>query len=659
MQFLRSLVNYGMEFTTIPSAKRGLQLSNTVAIVLFGMSLLLSGVYYIWYGWTMLTYMIAVIGLTALIVPILNKYGYINISRIWISVGPAILITFLSVYSKVLNYDQQQELDYFTFRMVMIGSCVIPWVVFSLKEKNLLIASSLGGLTILLAHDPLHTAFGVPYQEDKLKVYNYYFTNIIVFITYSIITASIGFLKWISERNEDENIGLIGDLAEANKVLLERNSEIEAQSAEIQAQSDILHNSQNQLIEANKLVDEQRKQLFSKNQSLESELIDKNVNLTETNTELIKHNNELRQFSYTVSHNLRGPVASLLGLISLIDKDRVDERDREVFEHLATSTHQLDQIIKDISKIVDIRHDIFRIRQRIDLNAEIQEIAQVLRRELEAHQVTLNRNLHGSPYIYSIKPMVNSILYNLISNGVKYRSAERQPVIEITSRESDDFYYISVQDNGLGIDLKQNRESLFKLYKRFHFHTEGKGLGLFLVKLQCESLGGAVDIESELNRFTRFTVCLKKPVNIDRQILYQEPFAEIFFDARVNATGVTWKSHVTSEQYRNVFRKCLEFVRSYNTPNYIADLTHQGPIESNDQRWMFEEILPPAIRNGLKRIAAIRTDFDDPLVKEYHEGLHANFLKLGAEQRNFSSREEAFEWIERENERAATVPAAR
>ncbi|MEJ7646728.1 MAG: HAMP domain-containing sensor histidine kinase [Chryseolinea sp.] len=654
MPFLPSLINSGDQYTTSPSAKRGLQLSNTIALILFGLAVVVGVTYYIWYGWSLLTYLIPAIGATSMVVVILNAGGFIYVSRIWLSVGPAVLIMFLSVYSKSLHYAQQQELDYFTFRMVMLGTCVIPWVIFSLKEKNILITCSVVCCVIILAHDPLHSFFDVPYQQTKLKIYNYYFTNIIVVITYTIITGSLGFLKWVSDKNEERNVELLDDLAETNRILMDRSAEIEAQSTEILAQSEIVMTSQNKLIEANNLIEEQRKQLFTRNLSLESELIDKNAKLTETNSELIKHNNELRQFSYTVSHNLRGPVASLLGLVDLIELNSIHEKDREAFEHIISASHQLDQIIKDISKIIDIRHDIFKIRERIDLDLEISDVARVLRRELETHQVQIEKQLNVCRYIYSIKPMVNSILYNLISNGIKYRSNDRQPVIVIATLEDDDFYFISVEDNGLGIDLKQNKDNMFKLYKRFHFHTEGKGLGLFLVKLQAESLGGTVEIDSEINRYTRFTVKLKKPVNIDRQVLYQESYAEIFYDARVNATGVIWKGPVSSEQYRAVFRKCLEFVRSYNTPNYIADLRQQGPIATGDQHWMFHEILPQAIRNGLKRIAGIAGNLDDPLVLEYVEGINKTILKLGATQKYFSSREECFEWLQQENQRAST-----
>jgi hypothetical protein len=228
-----------------------------------------------------------------------------------------------------------------------------------------------------------------------------------------------------------------------------------------------------------------------------------------------------------------------------------------------------------------------------------------------------------------------------MSNAVKYRSSERQPVIDVSAKEDDRFYIIEVRDNGLGIDIKQNQESLFRLYKRFHFHTDGKGLGLYLVKLQCESLGGSIEVESEINRYSKFTV-----------LLYEAEHAEIFFDAKVNATGVIWKRNVTSEQYRIVFKKCLEFVHSYNTPNYISDMSNQGPITHEDQRWMFEDILPHAIENGLKKIAAVRPDITNPVVIDYLNGINENVKRLGAEQRFFTSIDDAFEWIRSENENA-------
>jgi hypothetical protein len=201
--------------------------------------------------------------------------------------------------------------------------------------------------------------------------------------------------------------------------------------------------------------------------------------------------------------------------------------------------------------------------------------------------------------------------------------------------------------------LTTHKENLFKLYKRFHYHTEGKGLGLYLIKLQAEALGGTVEVDSEINKETIFRVRLKKPADVERQILFDAPHAQIFFDARLNSTGVTWKGPVTSEQYRSVFKKCLEFVKAYNTPNYIADLSHQGPVDREDQVWMFHEIMPEATRSGMKRIAAIRHDKNDPVVQEYLKGINDTLMKLGARQECFLTVEEAQNWIEEENIKAS------
>lgn len=156
-----------------------------------------------------------------------------------------------------------------------------------------------------------------------------------------------------------------------------------------------------------------------------------------------------------------------------------------------------------------------------------------------------------------------------------------------------------------------------------------------------------------MNKETIFRITLKKPDNVERQILYQESHAKIFFDARINSTGVIWKGPITSQQYRSAFVKCLEFVKSYNTPNYIADISHQGPVSREDQEWMFREILPEATGNGLKRIAMVRPDKDEPAVQEYLRGINETLSKLGARQEFFLSIEEATNWIEEENVKAS------
>lgn len=651
MSILSKILNSGISCARGRSEKRSIFLSNALSLILFGFGLIFFFLYYFWYGWGVITPYILVCSTLCLTLPVLNGLRLSELGRIMICSMIPIAAIGLSVQSKIIYYGQTEELDYFTFRFILLASCILPMIFFSFRERNFLLGTSVLNFFALMSYDPIHILAGVPYSKGTLKIYNYYFVNAVVFITYCVSIGSVFFLKWISERNEEKADQLIEDMNQINIELLEKNTEIERTSQEVSAQASILEESQLKLKGAYRLIEEQKDLLEKQNKNLEGELIVKNRELVQTNAELIKHNNELRQFSYTVSHNLRGPVASLLGLVSLLDKTSAGKEDEVVF-HIKKAGEQLDAIVKDLNQIIDIRHDIFIIRQKIHFEREVGEVLKLLERDLKSHQVRVEMDLRKCPYVFSVKPMVHSILYNLISNGIKYRSSERTPVIRIESEESDEYYSFTVTDNGLGIDLEQFRESLFRLYKRFHFHTEGKGLGLYLVKLQTEALGGYVEVDSEINRFTAFTIHLKKPSNIERQILLQENFAEIFYDGKINCIGTIWNGSITSEQYRMVYKKCLEFVKVYNTPNFLADFSRQGDVAPEDLSWMLTDILPEAARNGLSRIAGVY-----PPGHEYHQEnlplISGHLINNGLQQDFFGSIAEACDWLQTENEKAS------
>jgi hypothetical protein len=448
MTFLFKLPYTGANFAKHKFERRSILLSNVISLILFGFSAILFVVYCWWYDFSVVAAAIPTIGILSLLTLFMNGTNNSVAGRTWLSILIPIATISLSIYSKSLYYDSQEELDYFTFRFIILSSCIFPAIFFSFKERGRLIFTSAVTLLVLMLHDPLHNLFGVPYHHGDLNKSTYGFTNIIVFVSYGILCAGVLFLKWTSDKNEARADGLIQELNHTNEQLVEKNSEIEAQNFEINAQSEKLNINQQQLQEAYSLIEEHKNILQQQNQSLSDELIEKNKALTETNTELIKHNNELRQFSYTVSHNLRAPVASLLGLITFLDEKRLTENDAEIFGHIKLATYQLDTIIKDLSKIIDIRNDIFQIRQKINLIDEIAEVSNVLMKDFEKHQVELDLDLRSCENIYSVKPMVHSILYNLLSNAIKYRSAERKPKITITSTENATHFIIEVMDNG-------------------------------------------------------------------------------------------------------------------------------------------------------------------------------------------------------------------
>src|SRR5690606_20168153 len=123
------------------------------------------------------------------------------------------------------------------------------------------------------------------------------------------------------------------------------------------------------------------------------------------------------------------------------------------------------------------------------------------------------------PSVYLPKVYAESILHNFISNALKYRSTERQPKVEVRSWEEGEDIFLSVSDNGLGMDLKRVVDKLFGLYKTFHFHKQAKGMGLYLTKMQVEALGGDISVQSELGNGSTFTVCLPKSRMLARDIV--------------------------------------------------------------------------------------------------------------------------------------------
>lgn len=649
MSYLNTLANTGVQHAKSASEWRSIYLSNTISLILAFVGLILSGLYYVWYGWSQITLMIPVISLFSLSPIAFNALNLSVAGRLWLCVIIPSAIMMLSIYSKTRYYDSPETLDYFTFRVVILSSCIFPPVFFSVRERLPLLCASAIIFILLLLHDPLHNFFGIPYRAAPLNESSYSFTNIVFLLMYLLMTAAVLFMKSVSEGNERKTEILIQELNETNKKLTDKNHEVESRNREILIQTDKLNDSQRKLKDAYETIEEQRNLLFVQNQNMSIELVSKNKELTETNHELIKHNNELRQFSYTVSHNLRGPVASLMGLLKLFQPENLNPDNAEVFHHIETSTQRLDNIIKDLSKIIDIRNDIFQIRQQIDLAYEVQEILSVLNREILSQNVLINKNIDEGRVIYSVRPMVHSILYNLISNALKYRAPDRRSIIEVSSSEDMENYNITVRDNGLGIDMERDKDNLFKLYKRFHHHTEGKGLGLYLVKMQAEALGGSITVDSEVDKFTEFKVRLKKPENADRQILFQGEKAEIFFDATLNCIGVSWRKP-DFQEYKILLKKVLDFIKVYNMPNFITDRA-AGNYEDEQARYAFLlDMLQEASKNGLMRLAAVLAP------NELHDdnGFTSLLSRFGIEVRYFNNYGEAIGWISQADKRSST-----
>jgi len=226
--------------------------------------------------------------------------------------------------------------------------------------------------------------------------------------------------------------------------------------------------------------------------------------------DIIQRNKDLEQFTYIVSHNLRGPVANILGASNLLREETVDESDKQfLMDGLDTSVKKLDGVIHDLNNILKVRQALETAKEEVCLATLVNEIQSGIWAS-GSEYVQFLTDFSECESIATVKSYLHSIFYNLITNSIKYRKPNECTIIEISSHTCGEKIRIVYKDNGIGIDMAQYQNEVFGLYKRFHNHVDGKGMGLFMVKTQVETLGGKIQLNSTVNNGCEFIIDFKK-----------------------------------------------------------------------------------------------------------------------------------------------------
>lgn len=245
------------------------------------------------------------------------------------------------------------------------------------------------------------------------------------------------------------------------------------------------------------------------NKNLQEQVEERTRELVKSNLELIKQNNQLEQYGYITAHNLRSPVARILGLTNMLKSDRLNpDEDLYIVEKLRITTLELDTIIHDMNAILDIKNGVENSYEVIDFHEQLEKVKSMLKESIANTKAVILEDFTAAKSCYAIPTYIESILYNLISNSIKYRSSKRKPEIIIRSSIKDGLLELTVADNGLGIEPNLMKDKIFNLYQRFHDHVEGKGMGLFLVRTQVEALNGNIRVESIVNEGTTFLITI-------------------------------------------------------------------------------------------------------------------------------------------------------
>ncbi len=503
------------------------------------------------YGWMVPVYvalgMVFFINLTV----VLNYLGLTLASRIFLSLLPPIVILAGDLLTLIIIPDGTHPFS-FDIRVLILSLVVLPLLLFTMKER-VYIAIPLAFIgIILLFFDYIHTLFGINLSNTFGA--HYYISTLFYAIAFLFIVSTLLVFKvrWCKLNKINEKL-----LLKLEQKVTERTQELELHSQE-----------------------------------------------------LIKHNNELEQFSFTVSHNVRGPIARLLGLTDLFTKVEANEYNA-IIKQLRLTAETLDTVISDLNEILQIRNNLYSIKEYVDISEEIVKAQQLLSgangEVFSLKNIELNIKTNR---VFGVKGYIQSILYNLIGNAIKYKKEGVDIQIKVSTELKGKNVLLKIEDNGQGINLERFGGKIFKMYSRFNIETKGKGLGLYLVKQQVESMSGSIKVKSKVNQGTTFSILLPIPDSsqIENQVYYENDVVMFTFNGLLKSSLIFWKRKPSPDEFREAITNNIKNLSVYTTNFWINDTTNFGSISEKDQKWFNQKAIPAALESSIKGIIIINKE---------------------------------------------------
>ena len=219
-------------------------------------------------------------------------------------------------------------------------------------------------------------------------------------------------------------------------------------------------------------------------------------------------NERLRNFAHIVSHNLRSHTSNLDMLLDLFITEHKDVKDNPYLELLQVALQNLKETISNLNEVVLLNSSTADL-EPMNLFELVRSSSQNVSQLAKSANVEVFNEVDKEICIMAYPAYADSIILNFITNSIKYRSEERNSYISFSSSLSEGYVVLKIKDNGIGIDLKRNRSKLFGMYKTFNGNADARGIGLFITKNQVEAMGGKIEVESELNQGTTFSVFFK------------------------------------------------------------------------------------------------------------------------------------------------------
>ena len=258
----------------------------------------------------------------------------------------------------------------------------------------------------------------------------------------------------------------------------------------------------------NMVIDRDAKNLMHSIQTVaKMEILEKEASWQkENNAKIERKNKELDSFVYKVTHDLRGPISSLMGLTQLVKMEIEDEKSLEYFNIYDNQIQRINNILMDFMNLIQIKEKELAYEQ-INFKQLVDECINSFSFHEHFCKIDFNVQIDDKLIYISDRSTVTSIVQNLIENAIKYARIEKSPYINVSVESCDEKVCIEVEDNGLGIK-KSDQEKIFDMFYRAHNNAKGTGLGLYILKSAVEKLNGELSLKSKVNSGSTFTINL-------------------------------------------------------------------------------------------------------------------------------------------------------
>lgn len=224
---------------------------------------------------------------------------------------------------------------------------------------------------------------------------------------------------------------------------------------------------------------------------------------------LKSRNQSLREFNSVISHNLREPLTQIIGFSDLL-MDMMEDKKSNIgtmITNISKASQKIDTSIKDLSTVLNESDPLPEDYRMVEMPKLLKEVLDLLPKQIERSRPEISENFYVNE-VFTYKPFLFDILYHLISNSLKFAISDQPLKIEIETQQKGAFFELQIKDNGSGFDLKKFEKKLFKMYERFHLTSDGRGIGLYLIKNRVTVLGGEISIESGVNKGTTVIITL-------------------------------------------------------------------------------------------------------------------------------------------------------